>query len=231
VDGVAYAGVVVLTVGIVAILFVGVQRRDTATAVNACVSVVAVFLPLVFECGVISPLDQPIDIPPAVPLWIAAAGFLHSLGMVGLYERLPWWDHLTHTLSAAFVAAVIYASLIVIDSSALVISAAGSKLITVLFTFWVGVFWELIELIAREIGKRFDIEPVLVHYGWRDTAYDLGFDTVGATLIVLVDVRAFVPLTRQSPAMTEAFLVGVATLTTIGSALMALRIGYVNIRG
>ena len=231
-DGAAYAGVVAFTAGIFAILFIGVQRRDTATTVNAGVSIVVVVLPLAVGFGLLSPSGQPIDIDPALPLWIAAAGFLHSLGMVGLYERIWWWDHLTHTLSAAFVAAVIYASLVVVgsDSATLASSAAGAGLITVLFTFWVGVFWEFIELIAREIGNRFDIEPILVHYGWRDTAYDLGFNVVGATLVAVADLRVFVPIARRAPESTELFLFASAGVTTIGSVLMALFIGYVKIR-
>lgn len=229
-DGAVYAGVVVLTAGIFAILFVGVHRRDTPTTVNAGVSIVAVVLPLAVESGLVTPAGQPIGIDPALPLWIAAAGFLHSLGMIGLYERLWWWDHLTHTLSAAFVAAVIYASLVVVGShsSALDFSAATTGVVTVLFTFWVGVFWELIELVAREVGEQFDIEPILVHYGWRDTAYDLAFDIVGATLVVLVDFRLFVPITSQSPAITEAFLFGSAGVTTVGSVMLTLVIGFVK---
>jgi hypothetical protein len=231
VDGVAYAGVVALTAGIFAILFVGVQRRDIATAVNAGVSIVVVVLPLALGFGLLSPSGQPVDIDPALPLWIAAAGFLHSLGMVGLYERIWWWDHLTHTLSAAFVAAVIYASFVVVPrSSVLNFSAAATGMVTVLFTFWVGVFWELVELIARELGERLDIEPLLVHYGWRDTAYDLVFDIVGAMLVVLVDFRLFVPIARQSPATTETFLLGSLGVTTIGSLLMALGIGFTKMR-
>lgn len=230
--GAAYAGVVILTAGIFAILFIGVQRRDTATTVNAAVSIAAVVLPLALEFGLVSPSGQPVDIEPALPLWIAAAGFLHSLGMVGLYERLWWWDHLTHTLSAAFIAAVIYACLVVVvpRSSVLNFSAAATGMVTVLFTFWVGVFWELVELIARDIEEVFGIEPILVHYGWRDTAYDLGFDIVGATLVVLADFRVFVPIARQSPEITETFIFGSAGVTIVGSLLMALGIGFVKIR-
>lgn len=228
----AYAGVVALTAGIFIILSIGLHRRDTATAVNAGVSIVAVVLPLTLGFGPVPPSGQPVDIDPALPLWIAAAGFLHSLGMVGLYEQIWWWDHLTHTLSAAFIAAVIYASLVVVGthSSALNLSATATGMVTVLGTLWIGVFWEIIELVAREVGERFDIEPILVHYGWRDTAYDLCFDVVGATLVVLVDFRLFVPITSQSPEIAETLLLATLVVTTIGSLVMAVGLGFVQRR-
>jgi hypothetical protein len=231
VDGAASIGVVALTAGIFAILVLGVQRRDIATTVNAGVSIVAVVLPLSLQSGLVTLSGQPVGIEPALPLWVGAAGFLHSLGMVGLYERLWWWDHLTHTLSAAFVAALLYASLVVVPrSSVLDFSLGATAIVAVLFTFWVGVFWELVELIARDIEKRFGIEPILVHYGWRDTVYDLGFDIVGATLVVIFDFRIFVPITRQSPASAETFLLGVLSITTIGSVVMALVVTAQRVR-
>lgn len=97
--------------------------------------------------------------------------------------------------------------------------------VTVVFTFAIGVFWELIELVAREVGERFDIEPVLIHYGWRDTIVDLGFDVVGAFLVIGADLRIFVPLMEQFPGVTGAVLVGSGWIVFGGSVLMALLIG------
>lgn len=111
-----------------------------------------------------------------------------------MYESTWWWDHLTHTVSGVLVAALIYAGLVVTRPTTGSGSVAAA---TVLFTFAVGVSWELLELVAREVGERYDIEPVLVHYGWRDTAFDLGFDLVGALLVVLLDLRIFVPVVDQ----------------------------------
>lgn len=229
----AYAGVVALTGGLVAVLFTGVRRRDIAIAANAIASIGAVLFPLTVELGLVSLSGQKLDIGPAIPLWLATAGFLHSLGMLGLYETVWWWDHVTHTLSAAFVAALIYATLIVVvpRSPALNFSPVALGTVTVLFTFWVGVLWELIELVARDIGEIFDIEPVLVHYGWRDTAFDLGFDVVGALFIVLVDVRVFVSITEQLPDLTRVFLFGSVGVTVVGSLLMAVGIGFRKLVG
>jgi hypothetical protein len=57
-----------------------------------------------------------------------------------------------------------------------------------------GLLWELLELVLRELGDRHGIEPVLIHYGWRDTALDIVFDVVGVVLVLAVDLRLFVPV-------------------------------------
>lgn len=225
--GPAFVGVVALTAGIVVTLVAGARRRDLAATVNALASIGFVLLPLSVELGLLSVPDRTVTVGSALPLWAAAAGFLHSLGMLGLYETRWWWDNLTHTVSAALVAALTYAGLLVVlqRSPALDPAPVAVAAVTVLFTFWIGVTWELLELVARDVGERFDADPVLVHYGWRDTALDLVFDLAGATLVVLVDLRVFVPLAEQLPGVTRSVLLGSAGVTVVGSLLMAVGVG------
>lgn len=216
-----------LQTAILALCIVAVRRRDIAAAINAVGAFVLALLPVVVEIVLPVILTRSVVFGPELPVWLAAAGLLHSLGMLGLYESTWWWDHLTHTVSAALVAALLYAGVIVTlpntagigDSSGIVVT------VTVVFTFAIGVFWELIELVAREVGERFDIEPVLIHYGWRDTVVDLVFDIVGALLIIGVDLRIFVSLMEQFPGVTGAVLVGSGWIVFGGSVLMALLIG------
>ncbi|AQL44480.1 hypothetical protein BV210_05190 [Halorientalis sp. IM1011] len=189
------------------------RRRNVAAIVNALFALAVTLLPAL--AAVIAPS---ITVDPTVPLWIALAGFLHSLGMLGLYETLWWWDHLTHTVSAALVAALLYAALLV----AYPLSAGVLAVATVGFTFAVGVFWELIELVAREVGDRFDVEPVLVHYGWRDTAFDLVFDVVGALLIVGFEVGVFVPIVDRFPQVAETLVIGGGGVVLVGSLVMTV---------
>ncbi len=219
--------VFLLQSAIFALFVVAVRRRNAAAAINALGAFVLALLPVVVEIVLQAILARSVVFGPLLPVWLAAAGFLHSLGMLGLYESTWWWDHLTHTVSAALVAALLYASVIVTrpeiagvgNSSGMVVT------VTVVFTFAIGVFWELIELVAREVGERFAIEPVLIHYGWRDTAADLGFDVVGALLIIGADLRIFVPVVEQFPGVTEAVLVGSGWIVFVGSVLMALLVG------
>jgi hypothetical protein len=206
---------------ILCLFAVAVRRRNAAAAINAIGSFALAVLPAAVEIAWNVPVD------PRLPLWLGVAGFLHSLGMLGLYESRWWWDNLTHTVSAALLAALLYAGVIVAlpalagDDGPPGTAAA----VTVVATFAVGVFWELIELVAREVGERFDIEPVLVHYGRRDTAVDLVFDVVGALLVVGFDLRIFVPLVGRFPGVTGAILVAGGWILLVGSALMALVVG------
>ncbi|QLG60837.1 hypothetical protein [Halorarum salinum] len=214
-------GVLSLQVAIAGTLLEGVRRRDPAAVVNAAVSLGAAFLPLALGVGLSLEFGE---VGPVLSLWIGVAGFLHCLGMLGLYESVPWWDHVTHTVSAALVAALVYAGVLVgarqsphVPPGPLTVGGA-----TVLSTLAIGVFWELVELVARDVGESLDVEPVLVHYGWRDTALDLGFDAVGALAVVLLDVRSFVPLAEAFPGATTALLAWTTGIVVVGSALMAL---------
>lgn len=218
---------VLLPGAISVLLVVAVRRRNVAAAINALGALVLALLPVVGELALQAMLVRSVSFGPVLPVWLGVAGLLHSLGMLGLYESTWWWDHLTHTVSAALVAALLYAGIIVTrpdiagigDSSGLVVT------LTVVFTFAIGVFWELIELVAREVGERFDIEPVLVHYGWHDTAADLGFNVVGALVVIGTDLRVFVPLVEQFPGVAGAVLVGSGWVVFVGSVLMALLVG------
>lgn len=231
-NGVTNGLLAVLLGALVLALFVAVRRRNVAAAVNALVALAAALLPLPLATG-LRLSGGSVVLAPELPLWVAAAGLLHSLGMLGLYESVWWWDHLTHTVSATLVAALLYAGVIVTAGTRAIpaLSPAAVAAVTVGYTFAVGVFWELIELVARAVGERYDIEPVLVHYGWRDTAYDIGFDLTGAVLVVALDVRLFVELAARFPELTRTLLVWTGGVVAGGSMLMALTFGVGAARG
>ncbi|SNZ03176.1 hypothetical protein SAMN06269185_0209 [Natronoarchaeum philippinense] len=221
--GIASVSVVLLQAGIVALFAVALRRGDAAAAVNALVSLAATLLPAAVELLLAATGTPGVRFGTALPLWIALAGLLHSYGMLGPYDTISWWDSLTHTLSAGLVAALLYAALLVAAPTAAGWLVAAA---TVGATFVVGVFWELIELVAREVGRRYDVEPVLVHYGWRDTALDLVFDVVGALLVVLLDVRMFVTVAEAFPETVETLLVVSSGVVTVGSVLMVLVVDF-----
>lgn len=225
VDVTALAGF--LLQGLILGLFVtAIRRGNEAAAINAFVAFVITILPVAVDVVFRVVLAQGDLFGPVLPIWIAAAGVLHSLGMLGLYESTWWWDHVTHTVSAALVAALVYAGFIVTFPDLWGDSAVPGIIATVGFTFAIGVFWELIELVARELGDRFDIEPVLVHYGWRDTAVDLLFDVVGALLVIGFDVRLFAPVLDRVPVATRIVLIGTGGLVIGGGVLMALFVWF-----
>ena len=215
--------VALLVAGIVAALVEGIRRESGAVVVNAVAALGVTAVPsavlLSLEAGPALVWD--------ITLWAAAASFLHSLGMLGLYESVDWWDHLTHTLSAGVLAAAFYPMSLVAwsDTAELTLAVAGA---TVGLTLAAGIAWEILELVARELGKRYDIEPILVHYGRRDTALDLVFDVVGAVLVLTLDVRLFLPVVEQYPEMAGALLTGSAVGCAIG--VVALTVAVLVLR-
>jgi hypothetical protein len=218
------AGTAVFLVGILLILLRGYRRGNVPAVVNAAFSFVIAVAPLLAEGLVWFRGGQFVGVPPVLPFWLAAVGCLHSYGMLGPYDTIWWWDHLTHTMSGALVAALVYSGLVVsfqyADVAGLSTTVLGIS--TVLLTFVVGILWELLELVARDLGDRYDVEPVLVHYSWRDTALDLVFDIVGALAVVAFDVGILVPVAEQFPRVTTMLLLGGTVGIVVGSVLLAL---------
>lgn len=222
-----FAAAVLLQASIVAVLLEALRRWDLAAAANALVALAASLLPVIVEFVLRFFVARIVSLGPELPLWIATAGFLHSLGMLGPYDSIWWWDNLTHVVSSSLIAALVYAGFVVVFGQT---NGVGSVSLTVAatvaFVFAAGVFWELIELVARDVGERYDIDPVLVHYGWRDTAFDLVFDLMGALVVVVLDIRTFVPIASRSPRVTGVFVLGSAVMVVVGSVLLALLVGF-----
>ncbi|MEF8857095.1 MAG: hypothetical protein V5A16_06700 [Haloplanus sp.] len=206
--------VVVLQLGILATLLEAGRRRNVAAAVNAILALSFALLPWALE------YVTTLAAVPTLSLWLAVAGLLHAVGMLGPYDDVWWWDHVTHFISASLVAALAHAGVVVGYAGTAPFGAVAVA--TVLFTFAVGILWELAELIARELGDRFDIDPVLVHYGWGDTALDLAFDLVGAVVVVALDLRVFVPVVEQLVGPTRRLALWSAVVAVVGSVALVL---------
>ena len=176
---------VLLTAGpLAALLALAVERENGAAVVNTAACLLVTLVPVAVETGV------GVSLTPLLTFWIGGASVLHCVGMLGVYESVRGWDHLTHTVSAALAGALLYAGFLVVADR----SAAGAAAATLLLIVGLGVLWELLELAMRELGERYGVEPVLIHYGWRDTALDMVFDVVGVALVLVVDLRLFVPV-------------------------------------
>ncbi len=199
----------VLLAAILLTLVVAVRRRDVAAAINSAVAVAVVAVPFVLP-AVAGP-----GAPTTLALWLAVAALLHAVGMLGPYDSVRWWDTVTHFVSASFVATLWYAGALVGDVPWPAVTA-------VLLTFVAGLWWELLELVARELGEALEIEPVLVHYGRRDTLVDLAVDVVGAVAVVVLDVRAFVPVVDRLLGPSSRFLDWTAAVVVAGFAVLTL---------
>lgn len=188
----------------VVLVLVAVRRRALAAVVNAAGSL-AVAL-----AAVALTLRTPVG--PELAVWVGVAAVAHSYGMLGPYETVWWWDHLTHAVSGALVAALVYAAALASLESRVAAIAVG-------VTVALGVFWEVLELAARAVGGWLDVDPVLVHYGWDDTAVDLAVDGAAAVAVVALDVRVLVPLVGGAPGLAASALWVTATVAVGGSVV------------
>ena len=215
-------GTTLLRVALLGSLLIGVRRRHPSIATNALVAFGATFAPATVEYAIAVSRGASASVSSLVGFWIAAAGVLHMLGMHGLYENesVPWWDHLTHLVSAALVAAVFYGAIrgVVAASPGLSYPASVVAGLTVLLTLAVGVAWELVEFAVHRYSTELGVESVLVQYGRRDTALDLVFDVVGALVVVGLDVRILGPVVAEVPRLTRWLLLATGAFVVVGSA-------------
>jgi len=176
-----------MQVAIAVILLVGLFTRNLSIIVNAGLALLVTFLPAVLRRDYRIPLNA------GLTLWITTALFLHTLGMLGLYSDVWWWDHATHTLSATIIAAIGYTTTRALDiySDALYIPPRFMAVFILLFTIAIGVFWEVLEFSVRIGADALALDPVLIQYGLSDSLLDLVFDAVGAVIVAFFGTQVF----------------------------------------
>lgn len=164
---------------VLAVLAVGVLTRNPSVVVNAVLGFLVTLLPGVLE------RDYSVTLGPGPALWLTTAVLLHSVGMLGLYDAVGWWDHLTHTLSATVAAGAAYAVVHAIDihEPHVYLPPTFMGVFLLLTTLGLGVVWEALEFVARELAIALDMEPVLILYGVDDTIVDLVYDALGGLLV------------------------------------------------
>lgn len=172
---------------LVGFLFVGLWTLNVGVLVNTLFALGVTFLPGVFEHDYSVPLDA------GLVLWITGAVFLHAWGTVGLpgvgsfYANVPWWDHLTHTLSATLVAAVGYSVARALDehTESIYLPDRFMFVFILLFVVAAGVFWEVVEFLIGLAATAIGADAVLTQYGLRDSMLDLLFNTMGGVVVAL----------------------------------------------
>jgi hypothetical protein len=163
----------------------GVALGDPRLGINAGLGLLVTFLPAYLR------RDRTVVLSPALTLWVVSAVFLHGVGIVGVYEVVPGFDHLTHALSATVVAAVGYSTAVALDrhSDAVRFPPQFLFVYVVCFTIALGVLWEVLEFASRAVATHYGFRSPLRQFGIRDTMLDLVFDTVGAVVFGLVGHR------------------------------------------
>lgn len=216
------SGYLALLAGLLATVVAGTWRRNLPALANALVSLAVAIAPP-FVPVVLGTVSVPVlDVAPVLSVWLATAGLVHTIGMFGPYDTVWWWDHVTHTLSATLLAAIVYAILLAAEPSVAGVELGGAGRIagTIGITVALGVVWEFLELGAREAGKTRGVDPILEFYGLRDTGLDIAFDALGAVIVLLLDLRIFLSLV-EGDADLAATLLGV---TVAGGFLAAAAI-------
>lgn len=155
---------------ILAMFVVGLRRRDPGTVVNAVVALAGTAIPGAAERA----FD--VELRPWQRLYVDAAMVTHVAGMLGMYDDVRWWDHLTHTLSASALGGFVYAGARR--------RGRDPEVPVVAAVVGLGATWELVEYLVHVAADRLDREPVLVFYSTTDTLQDAVFDLVGAGLVL-----------------------------------------------
>lgn len=177
-----------MELGLVGLLFVGLERGNPGIVVNTAVALGVAQIPALLE------RDFDLTLDPRLILWITSAAFLHALGTVGIpstglsfYATLGWWDHMTHALSASVVAGVGYTTVRAIDahSDRVYLPARFIAVIILLVVLAFGVVWELLEFAIGEAAAEIGTASVLTQYGVNDTLWDLIYNTIGGVVVAL----------------------------------------------
>ena len=164
-----------LQLALAAIAAYGLLQGNTGVVVNGALGLAVTFVPTVLR------RDVGVSLPTWYVLCITAAIVLHTIGIMGPYKTVPWYDSLTHALSASIVAGVGYATVVAVDENS-ERTNLGSELrfaFVLVFVLAFGVFWEILEFTVGMFGGK----GMLIQYGLDDTVHDLVFDALGGLVI------------------------------------------------
>ena len=158
----------VIRCGILTVFVEGVRRRDPGAIVNAVLTFAVTHIPDAIE------EIYGFEFRPWQRVYAASAMLAHAFGMLGPYDDVWWWDHVTHTLSATLLGGIVHVTARRRSRDPLPRILAA--------TAGLGILWEFLEYVIHTISRRLGIEPVLVHYNKRETVLDLLFNILGALL-------------------------------------------------
>ena len=157
--------------GIAVFFAEGLRTRSPGAVVNALVAFVGAHLPAILErCRIV-------ELRPWQRIYVETAMLTHAAGMLGPYDDIWWWDHLTHIHSSTVLGGLIH-----VLSRRLGVDPKP-RVVTGVLTM--GILWEVMEYIVHVASRRVGLEPILVSYGKIDTLLDLVFNLVGAALVLV----------------------------------------------
>ncbi len=163
------------------IVVYGVAFGQPKAITNGGIGLFVTFVPALLERNYDIPLD------PWLGVWITSAVLLHTLGSTWFYAHVPWWDHLTHVLSATLIAGAGYTTLRAVDlhSDEIQIPSRLAFVFIFVVVLAFGVVWELFEFGLDIVADETGISMQLAQFGLDDTVSDLTYNSVGALLVAL----------------------------------------------
>lgn len=170
--------------GLLMVFVTGIRRGDPGAVVNAVAGVVGTYVPDFVEW------TFDVELRSWHRAYIETAMITHAIGMLGPYEDVWWWDHLTHTHSAT-----------IIGGAAYVVSrrqGRDPRPRVIAAVVCLGLLWELLEYAIQAVARWLGVDAILVPYGAKDTALDLVFDLVGAMLVLAVGDRVLDDLATEA---------------------------------
>lgn len=180
---------------LVGIAVLGYRTDDLGVTVNAVGALAITLLPAVLG------RDRRFAMHPALVLWITVAVVVHTVGVLGAYDAVLWFDDVAHATSASVVAAVGYATARSLDahSERLRLTTWFALPYLLAFVMAAGVVWELLEygvtVASVELGRP---RPTL-QAGLDDTVTDLIYDTVGAVVVAVFGTAHVTGLVGERP--------------------------------
>ncbi|MBN1678604.1 MAG: hypothetical protein JW880_08720 [Candidatus Thermoplasmatota archaeon] len=153
--------------GMLAIGLAGIATGNLTWIPSAFISL------LVSEVPSFLARDLRLVLPVRFNFLIVFALFLHVVGgFYGFYDRVSWWDNITHAMSASLVASLGLVFLVSIDRyyESIQLPRPFIAFFIVMFTMAFGVLWELVEFATDELTGS------LMQYSLDDTMLDLMFD-------------------------------------------------------
>lgn len=161
-----------LQLGLGAISVYGLVSGNVGLVVPAAISLGLTFLPALLR----REYDYSMDA--GLVLWITVAVSLHTVGSLGLYSQYQWYDEITHTVSAALIAALGYASFRALElhTDEIDVPRTFRGVFVVVFVLAAGIVWEVLEF---ALGGYFTV------YGIDDIVTDMVANVAGAVLVAV----------------------------------------------
>lgn len=161
------------------IIVFGVVGGQPKAIINGSAALLITFLPAALERNYQFPLD------PWLGLWITTAVFLHTMGSAGLYGLIPWWDHITHAMSASLIAGVGYTAARGVDlhSDSVHLPRRFAFVFIIVTVLAFGVLWEVFEFGLDVVAETTEVTMPLAQHGLDDTIRDLMFNSLGAVVV------------------------------------------------